>query len=505
MASKDQILDILSGETGPMNRTVLGKRLGLPTSSFQNQLDRMEKQGLIEKNEQNEYTITEGGRQFALAAPPPAPSPDEKLEATEESLKTTEYQQFVEMGKTTGVVPLALIEQTATHVWRGGDFRDLTWVWKGLTEMGIRPDLAQRWWHSWRSFLHQAVPAEVASEVGATRTSIEKEAGKGVAVGKGKRDYILSPTDLPICVGEGVGDLDYEDAVRLSAVRAAAQARGGAQAGTPGQPTTPGSMADEMTKVFNAVKEFLGPQSKGKSYIVKPGEEGYLVEEIEEGKPTVIATPGSNTNPGTSFLIDAEGTVTEVPAGKPVVIKQPIPTTPSQPGKTFIVRQTPEGMVTEEYEGGKPIIINASPSSSNLPGMMPFPVFGEDGKPVYDTEGKPVYANLEPMMKFMGFQSEQRRADERHSAFMGLAQTVRENFGDGIAAIAAAAQEIKAGTEAKAATAAPQEQLHTFNCGHCQKEFAIRPEDWPKLVSGQLLGVPCPHCQNEYTREELMA
>ncbi len=85
-----------------------------------------------------------------------------------------------------------------------------------------------------------------------------------------------------------------------------------------------------------------------------------------------------------------------------------------------------------------------------------------------------------------------------------IAETVKENLGTGIAAITAAAQEIKAGTGAKAATAAPQEQLHTFTCGHCQKEFAIRPEDWPKLVSGQLPGVPCPHCQSEYTREQLM-
>ncbi|GAI69326.1 unnamed protein product, partial [marine sediment metagenome] len=45
MAAKEEILGILAGESGPMNRTVLGKRLGLPTSSFQNQLDRMEKQG----------------------------------------------------------------------------------------------------------------------------------------------------------------------------------------------------------------------------------------------------------------------------------------------------------------------------------------------------------------------------------------------------------------------------------------------------------------------------
>ena len=177
MATKEQMLGILAGETGPMNRAVLSKKLGVPTSSFQSQLDRLEKQKLVERNEQNEYTITEAGREFVLAQPPPEETPPG--EETEESLRTTEYQQFVGMGKITGVVPMALIEQVATHIWRGGDFRDLTWVWKGLTEMGIRPDLAQRWFHSWRSFLHQAIPSELAASVGAPT---EKGAAKAEAV-----------------------------------------------------------------------------------------------------------------------------------------------------------------------------------------------------------------------------------------------------------------------------------------------------------------------------------
>jgi len=94
---------------------------------------------------------------------------------------------------------------------------------------------------------------------------------------------------------------------------------------------------------------------------------------------------------------------------------------------------------------------------------------------------------------------------QRNKHLGTIADTVKENLGTGIAAITAAAKEIKASTGAKAATAAPQEELHTFTCGHCQKEFAIRPEDWPKLVSGQLPGVPCPHCGASYTREQLIA
>ncbi|GAI42262.1 unnamed protein product, partial [marine sediment metagenome] len=217
-------------------------------------------------------------------------------------------------------------------------------------------------------------------------------------------------------------------------VRAAALARGGTGPG--GQPPTPGSMADEVVKIFNAFKQTTGAETKGKSYIVKPGEEGFVVEELQEGKPMVIATPGpGKVNPSSSFIIDGEGNVTEAPLGRPIVIKPPAPTTLSPPGKTYLVRQTPEGFVTEEYEAGKPIIINAPAPGSNLPPMLPFPVIGSDGQPVYDNDGKPVYANIEPMMKWMGFQGEQRRADESHQQLMGLAQTIRENIPDGIQAI----------------------------------------------------------------------
>ncbi len=502
MASKEEILGILAGESGPMNRTVLGKRLGLPTSNFQSQLDRMEKQGLVEKNEQSEYTISEAGRQFALEAPPPEKEPPPG-EATEESLKTTEYQQFIEMGKTTGVVPQALIEQTTSHIWRGGDYLDLDWVWKGLTEMGIRPDLARRWFHSWRSFLHQPIPSSVAEEVGVrSKTEGGKGAIKVEAPGKGKRDYMLDASGLPLYVGEGVGDLDHDEAVKLSALRQVALARGGTQLAQ-GQSATPGTMADEVVKIFNAFKETVGSQTKGKSYIVKPGEEGYMVEEVEEGKPTLVTAPEAKANPSPSFLVDSEGKVEEISPGKPVVVIKQAPPT-STIGKTFIVKQTPEGMVTEEYEPGKPIIINppAPASGSGMSPMLPFPVMGSDGQPVYDKDGKPVYANIEPMMKWMGFQDERRRAEERHASLIGITQTAKENLPLGIKAIMAAVAEAKgeapSGTEQKAE--APVSKPPTFSCGDCKTQFSA-PPGW----AGQSLKCPNPKCGREYTKEELEA
>ncbi|MBA7636606.1 hypothetical protein ES703_44227 [subsurface metagenome] len=117
-----------------------------------------------------------------------------------------------------------------------------------------------------------------------------------------------------------------------------------------------------------------------------------------------------------------------------------------------------------------------------------------DGKPIFGKDGKPVYANLEPMMKMMGFASDQKRAGERHDALMGLAKTVRENIGDGVAAIKAAASEVK-GTPKSPVSEVVSEQL--YQCGNCQAQFRIPQTEFEKVA--------CPSCRTEYTREQLLS
>ena len=113
---------------------------------------------------------------------------------------------------------------------------------------------------------------------------------------------------------------------------------------------------------------------------------------------------------------------------------------------------------------------------------------------------------LEDQRDTLKIQQEHEVAMERNKHLGTLAESVKENLGDLATATMAAVNEIKAGTGGKTpASEQPQEQLHKFTCGNCQKGFAIRPEDWPKLESGELSGIPCPHCGAEYTREQLMA
>ncbi|GAJ09266.1 unnamed protein product, partial [marine sediment metagenome] len=236
------------------------------------------------------------------------------------------------------------------------------------------------------------------------------------------------------------------------------------------------------------------------------GEQGAVVQEVESGKPLVL-NPPTSANPPPTYFVDAEGNVRQAEPGEPIVVKQQSPST--SPAKTYIVRQTAEGIVAEEHDLGKPIIINtAPPTGSNLPPMMPFPVMGEDGKPVVDKDGKPVYANLEPMMKYWEFQADQRRADEKHAMWMGLGKQAREevlpSVPDGIQAILAAAQESKEErkTGPGAKTPASEQQPQVFKCGDCGTEFKISAEI---LNDPRFESATCEHCKRKWTKEELMA
>ena len=84
---------------------------------------------------------------------------------------------------------------------------------------------------------------------------------------------------------------------------------------------------------------------------------------------------------------------------------------------------------------------------------------------------------------------------ERNRHLGTLAATVKENLGDGIAAISAAASEIKEGAKTSASESQPQ----VFRCGDCQTQFSP-PAGW----EGQPLKGPNPSCSREYTKEELL-
>jgi len=411
MASKQQVLGILAGASGPMSRAEVEEKVGESFRSLQTQFVNrwMEDEHLIEDVGEQHYVLTDKGREEALklgefkeieeepglAAKPGGGTP----EATQESLATTEYQQFLRLGKLTGVVPLQLIKMTADHVWTG-DFRDLKWVAQAMIEMDIRSDLRRRWLNAWRGKMHQPIPADLPSEFYASE-------GKGSEgkreEGAGKKGYILSEDNVPINVGEGSGDLDYKDAVDLAKIRAA-RSKDAAPAGS-------SSPVDDAIKIVNLVKSTEGEKAAGKSYIVKPGEDGNsVVEEAEPGKPILVPT-SPEAKPGPSYYVGSEGEVQELTPGKPLVIVKE-PSKPNAGGTNYLIDQK-TGEVKEVPLGQPTVIIRESGQSQSTPIQ------------VKDKDGNPMVLDLSTFIKLEEHRDKQRQDEESHETKMEIAKSFK--------------------------------------------------------------------------------
>ncbi|MDD4984466.1 MAG: hypothetical protein PHQ43_01555 [Dehalococcoidales bacterium] len=412
MASKEQILGILAGASAPTSRVEIEKKVGESYRRFQTQLDRWVKQELIEDVGDHRYVLTDQGRDESLqeefddipdetASSPPG----EKKEDTQATAGTTEYQQFLKLGKYVGVVPMSLIKVTTDHVWNGGDYQDLKWVAQALQEMGIQRDLANRWFNSWRSHLKLALPADLPHDfLPAEARKGEEKAEAEKKQGAGKRDYILDEDDSPQWVGDGNGNLDYKDALDLAKIRAARRKDGNG--------SSPGSMADEVTKIFRAFKETMGEKTEGKSYVVKPGENGYQVEEVEPGKPLMIPQP-EHAKPTPSFFVDNDGQVKEIQPGQPVVIMKDAPRPPQSSQQYLIDQRTGE---VREVAAGQPIIIK----TESAPVSQATPI------QIKDKDGNPMVLDLSTFIRLEEHKEKMRRDEESHQMKVDIAKGFKD-------------------------------------------------------------------------------
>ncbi|MBA7705686.1 hypothetical protein ES703_114522 [subsurface metagenome] len=104
---------------------------------------------------------------------------------------------------------------------------------------------------------------------------------------------------------------------------------------------------------------------------------------------------------------------------------------------------------------------------------------------------------LEDERERLKIQQNHEAETQRNKHLGTLAETVKDNLSTGIAALSAAAEEIKGSPGAKTPAA---EQPQVFRCGDCQTQFSA-PAGW----DGQLLKCPNPACGREYSKEELLA
>lgn len=404
MPTQRELLDLLSREsteTAPMHRNKIAEKFGETSyRSFQTPLDRLVKAGQLKVTQDHEYWITDAGKDELAGVSGVADELDE------EKLGTTEYQQFVKLGKLHGVAPPDLIKITADHVWAGGDYKDLDWIAQGMEQMGVRRDLRNRWWHSWRVHLHQPIPTQIPAAIGEPVSEGAKVSKKE---GEGGRDYILDVDGNPVKVGEGYGDLDYKDAVALSALKLG---RGSKVAGQQAQ--TPASMADDMVKMFTVFQQFMGPRAEGKSWMVRQGEEGLQVEEVEPGRPMVVNYPQGNNKQTATYFVNSEGEVEQVQPGQPIVIRQPAPAQGGGAVQYLIDKTT--GQVSQ-VEPGQPIVIHAQPPQQQYP-YTPIEM--------KDKDGNPMVLDLETYIRLEEFKDKRQRDQEEHELQVDIMKGLKD-------------------------------------------------------------------------------
>ena len=327
------------------------------------------------------------------------------------------------------------------------------------------------------------------------RGVIAQKTDKKAAESKLKR-YLVDSDTGKITVDEEDGELTYKDAQIISA-SIKGKTNGGLEQAIDLLTALKMLTKEEPSKVAEKPKEYyVNPNSGVIEHDPENGE--YTLSEARSISQSMQKGSGPKEEAPPTYVVD-DGEVRQIKAGEPLVIKK----TMQQPARTFFLNEHNELV---EQEAGKPILIKIQPpAASGSPSMLPFPAMGRNGEPVYDKDGKPVYVDIEPQLKWLNFQNEQRRSDGRHDALMGLVKTVRENFGDGVAALKAAAGDIRGNSETKQSTQAESKESKAaetteaesgiYECAQCHVQFQVPP--------GNFKEVACPGCQKTYTMEEL--
>jgi len=281
-----------------------------------------------------------------------------------------------------------------------------------------------------RSDIQEKRKEELLAKLDERIDKIRGKKGEMTPAGRNLKRYLVDPETGKIDIDEEEGDYTYKDALLLSA---SVKGKGGHFEEAINLIKTVMDLGEGKKQTDEKPKEFyVDPQT---AVIIHDPENGEYT--LSEARAISQSMRGSEDKQKVIQYLNDEGKLVEAPAGQPIIITKK---EQAQPSKTFFLNEA--GELTEQ-EAGKPIVIKIQQgaSGSGMPAMLPFPVMGSDGQPVLDKDGKPVYANLEPMMKYMAFQSEQRRADESHKTKLEIATGFKELLGKASTALSHMAEE----------------------------------------------------------------
>lgn len=416
---QEKLLEILAGETGAISAAELAKKAGIPnTEAVRTQLGRLAREDLVGKDAQGEWTLAEPGREYLN-------------QLTQETAGTSEYEIFMSLGRRIGVTG-DLLRVVAEHVWSGGEYDDVNWVWKAMGEMDIRADQRKRWWNAWRSHLGKAIPPDLREEIGGKVGG--EEPGQAVSAKKPSNDYIVVD-DEPVRVGEGLGDYSLQDAKDILAMRALKSRflrpeRGG---------TDLSGTGEKLSDVITALTPFLSKDTDPEMVKEMLGDKlALLKQEIMSGLPH-SSQPKSFIDQATDFI------------GILGVLKDSGPLLRSLLG-------IPE------------------PSANPSPLAMSAPLIDKDGNPILTLD----------LAKFWG---DEKRADEKVEQIKAMVEAFREKVAPALATWLGRMPGPKAPATSEEGTA----QGFEGPCPSCGQTFtlaSIPQGEFPCPLCGAILSPP---------------
>jgi hypothetical protein len=417
VAEYKKILRLLDGQVAPISQKDIGEVLGERLADYQTQLRRMVERKHIVKDEAGNFSITDEGKAELLDRE------GKELPISEKEMGVTERDVFIEMGKKVGISKEELIKVTADHIFEGGDFRNMDWVWKGMASMQIPKEFAMRWANRWMSYLQrlnelmppsEEVRAMLQQPVSSNRSGEDKDKTAGLM------NYILDEKDDPVKVSDGEGTMNYTDAMRLSIARAQAKSKN--NAGGTGD-------IERLVALVQAIRDLNPPGEPAKPVMILPGPDGKLqVTEYNPSVPMIIPQinpPAPPPAQKVTLLVPAAGggfQLVESDPSKPIFIPQgnAPPANPSpQPKYIMVDRATGQ---TQEVAPGAPIIIQAPQQPAAQNSMAPV-------IQMLDSSGQPIKLDLASYFRLEEHKADMEQRKQSHESKMELTKQVKDVLG----------------------------------------------------------------------------
>lgn len=215
--------------------------------------------------------------------------------------------------------------------------------------------------------------------------------------------YLVDPGTGKIDVVDEEGEYTYKDALLVSS---SIRAKGGHY--------------EDAVGLINAAKALTegtktSVEDKKKEFYVD--DDGIIHHDPENGELTlsearaVSQSKRTPASPPSNTFVDSEGKVHQIAPGQPIIIEKA-----GQPGTSYMLNQRGE---LEEIKPGMPIVVRVE-SKSERPST---PI------QLKDKDGNPMVLDIESLISFKKYESEDRRAEESHKNTMEMAGAFKDFLG----------------------------------------------------------------------------